>query len=113
MRIELERPWAECGDWVSGTASWDGPKTPRSVRVTLGYETEGRGNTDRGEATSLELHADSQGYQQFKLKVPERGPISFDGNLLSVFWEVELRLDLRGRFDPKESVRVEILPRAL
>ncbi len=113
MRIELEQPWAECGGWISGTASWDGPKTPRSVRVTLKYETEGRGNRDRGEVTKNDLHADRQGYQQFKLKVPKNGPVSFDGNLLSVFWEVELRLDLKGRPDPRETIRVEILPMAL
>ena len=113
MRVELNNAWTECGDYVSGTASWNGPKTPRSVRVALKYRTEGRGNTDEAELTTVELHADSQGYQQFQLKVPEEGPVSFDGNLISLIWEVELRLDLKGRRDPKESERVEILPKSV
>jgi hypothetical protein len=113
MRVELDRGWSECGDYVSGTASWDGPKTPRSVRVTLQYRTEGRGNTDKADVTEVQLHADNQGYQQFQLKVPSQGPVSFDGNLISLIWEVELRLDLKGRRDPTESERLEIMPKSV
>lgn len=113
MNIELDQPWAECGDYVSGTVSWSGPKRPRSVKVRLRYRTEGRGNTDKGEASEVEVLADNQGYQQFRLAVPSEGPVSFDGNLISLIWEVELRLDLKGRRDPKERERVEILPRSL
>lgn len=112
LEIELAQPWAECGGFVTGTASWSGPKLPRSVSVTLQYRTEGRGSTDSGEVASVQLTADNQGYQQFQLPVPTQGPVSFDGNLISLIWEVELQLDLKGRRDPKESERVEILPKS-
>lgn len=113
MTIELAEAVVECGGVVSGVVSWSGPKTPRSVRVTLQYETQGRGSTDKAEASTVEVLADNQGYQQFQLDVPSYGPISFDGDLISVIWEVELQLDLKGRRDPKESARVEVLPRSV
>lgn len=113
MTVELADAVVECGDTVSGTVSWSGPKTPRSVSVTLQYRTEGRGSTDKGEASTVQVTPDSQGYHQFHLTAPSEGPISFDGDLISVVWEVELQLDLKGRRDPKESVRVEILPRSV
>ena len=113
MTVEVADAVVECGATVSGIVSWSGPKTPRSVSVTLKYKTEGRGSTDKGEASSVEVAADSQGYHQFHLTVPDSGPVSFDGDLISVIWEVELKLDLKGRRDLKEQQRVEVLPRSV
>ncbi len=113
MTVELAEAVAECGGVVSGVVSWSGPKTPRSVSVTLQYKTEGRGSTDSDEASTVDVLADNQGYQQFHLDVPSDGPISFDGDLISVIWEVELKLDLKGRRDLKECARLEVLPRSV
>ena len=113
MTVEVADAVVECGGIVTGVVSWSGPKTPRSVSVTLQYRTEGRGSTDKDEASTVQVPADNQGYHQFHLEVPTEGPISFDGDLISVIWEVELQLDLRGRRDPKETTRVEVLPRSV
>lgn len=113
VTIELAEAVVECGEQISGVASWSGPKTPRSVTVSLKYRTEGRGSTDKGEVSSTQLVPDSQGYHQFNVRVPSEGPPSFDGDLISLIWEVELRLDLKGRRDPKESARVEVVPRTV
>jgi hypothetical protein len=113
MTIELADEVIECGATVTGVVSWSGPKTPRSVSVTLQYKTEGRGSTDKGEASTVQVPADNQGYHQFFLATPSDGPISFDGDLISVIWEIELRLDLKGRRDPKGHQRVEVLPRSV
>ncbi len=113
IQIDLDQPWAECGGYITGTVSWSGTQNPRSARVTLRYKTHGRGDTDKKDVSEIEVHTDSQGYHQFQLPVPAAGPVSFDGNLISLLYEVQLRLDLKGRRDPKTDIRVEILPRSV
>lgn len=111
MEIEIDQARAECGSRVTGRARWGGSKNPRSVRVALIYKTEGRGNTDTGNVDSFELPPGATGDHGFELLVPIEGPMSYDGNLIRVVWDVELRLDLRARRDPTTEERIHVIPK--
>lgn len=110
--IDLDTDVGECGDVVTGTVRW-GPldSAPRSIRVGLRYWTEGRGNTDSETVAEIRLDGSTTGSGRFELPVPATGPISFDGSLIRVLWEIELRIDRRMRTDPDVSHPVTILPR--
>ncbi len=98
MSIELDAPVAECGDDVSGTATWSaGPAT-----VSLRWATSGHGTVDTEVAATVSL---SGGSASFDLAVPAGGPMSFEGTLTGVHWEVVLDAD-----GATERAPVTILP---
>lgn len=112
LGLELDAEVAECGDVLTGTATW-GPLdgAPRRVVVRLGYRTEGRGDSDHDEAAEVSWDGTESGQRRFELPVPEHGPMTYEGRLIRVLWRVELRLDRRLQSDPTEQVPVTILPR--
>lgn len=99
MVLSLDAPSAECGGAVSGTASWEGS----TAEVSLRWTTSGDGTPDSGTAHTQSLSG-SDG--AFELKVPNEGPMTFAGKLISVRWEVVLRAG-----DSSESAEVTVLPR--
>ena len=100
MTIELDRAAAECGGSVTGTAAWSGAG---SADVILRWSTSGDGIVDGG-TTEAAVIADGQA--RFELPVPHDGPMSFEGKLISVRWEVVLEAG-----DTTETAEVTVLPR--
>ena len=100
MALSLHAPSVECGGTVAGTASWTGDG---SAEVSLRWTTSGDGTPDSGTAHTQSLSG-SDG--AFELKVPNEGPMTFAGKLISVRWEVVLRAG-----DSSESAEVTVLPR--
>ncbi|MEM7285790.1 MAG: hypothetical protein AAF480_05515 [Actinomycetota bacterium] len=100
MTVDLDAAAAECGGSVAGTvhAVGGGP-----VEVHLRWSTSGHGTTDAATVETVEL---AGGGGRFALPVPEDGPMSFAGKLISVRWEVAA---LSG--DSEEVAEVTILPR--
>ncbi len=112
MSLELDAPVTECGETLAGTATW-GPlaEVPRRLVVRLCWVAEGQGDSDRRHLGEVAFDGSASGSEPFELDVPAGGPISYDGNLFQVRWEVELRLDRRLRADPSVAVPVTVLPR--
>lgn len=117
--IELDDWFVEVGGQVRGRVLLPGaegidPTTERirEVRVSLRYETEGRGDRDRwtGPAQSFDVNVDGSLYGQIELSVPGDSPISYDGSLFRVRWTVEARTDLRLRIDRKTAVEFVVVP---
>lgn len=111
MRLELDSDVTECGDVVTGTARW-GPLDfdPRRVIAELRYWTEGRGDQDSNVVSDAAFDAEPEGQGRFELVVPASGPMSFDGSLIRVLWEVRLRFDRSMRSDPSTSAPLTVLP---
>jgi len=84
----------------------------RSVRLQLRNFTEGRGDTDSTIARETELRIETHGGLDapFRLEVPHYGPISYDGRLIRVKWELRARLDLKMARDATTTVPVLVLP---
>lgn len=100
MALSLDAVSAECGGTVAGTASWPGGGP---AEMSLHWTTSGDGSVDAGTAQTVQL---AEGERRFELAVPQDGPMTFAGKLISVRWEVTLRTG-----DASESAEVTVLPR--
>jgi hypothetical protein len=117
--IELDSPFVEPGGQVTGRVELPGAEgvNPtvdriREVRVLLRFRTEGRGDKDswEGPAQSFPVGVDGALTGYFTLDVADDSPISYDGGLLRLIWEVEARTDLRLRIDKKATATVVVVP---
>lgn len=100
MALSLHAPSVECGGTVAGTAAWTGDG---SAEVSLRWATSGDGTVDTGIVDTAHL---SGGDASFELTVPDDGPMTFAGKLMSLRWDVVLDVG-----DSTESVAVTVLPR--
>jgi len=120
MEIYLDEFVVEVGESLTGRIvrhpDSDGITTTskvREIRLSLKYETSGRGTTDSSAVSTQNFACDSHGgvNGSFSLSVPGAGPISYDGNLIRVRWQVEARLDVKMARDPKLLADVLVVPR--
>lgn len=85
----------------------------RRLILTVGWHTEGRGDRDSHHITEISLHQGqiNPGEEEFpfRCELPE-GPISYAGHLINIVWEVQARLDLAWKIDPKVSRQFYLLP---
>lgn len=118
-QLELDDWFVEVGGPARGRVMLPGaegidPTTERirEVRVSLRYETDGRGDRDRwtGPVQTFDVNVDGSLHSQFALDVPAGVPISYDGSLFRVRWSVEARTDLRLRIDRKTSLEFVVIP---
>jgi hypothetical protein len=90
--LVLDQPYAECGGAVTGVAGWTGNRGNRPVAVVLRYRTEGRGDRDTGLAGRADLGSAESGEIRFRLDVPPAGPVSYNGKLVRLLWEVAVQV---------------------
>ena len=100
---------------VSRQADADGVASEsraRAVRLVLRLRTEGRGNTDTSDVSNQTFDLEAHGglSVRFSLAIPRSTPISYDGSLMRVLYEVEARVDVKLARDPKVSYAVLIVP---
>ncbi len=119
MGLELEDMVCEVGGHFVGRlirqADADGVSTDsraRSVRLVLRLYTEGRGDVDRVDVSSLRFDLAPHGglSAEFSLPVPATSPVSYDGTLMRVQYEIEARVDLKLARDEKYGRRVLVVP---
>lgn len=112
MWITLDSPVAEVGGTITGRVEWEGAeKDPRAVEVALSYRCSGSGEADTGRPSTSRAAADRSGSYPFELAVPDDGPITFEGRLISVAWKVSAKLDLALADDPGVAEDVVVFPR--
>lgn len=85
----------------------------RSVRVGLGWYTEGRGDTDAMTVAEFDVAVDEFGIAdgRVELPVPSNGPISYDGSLIRVRWRIRARTDIAIGIDQRSEAEVLVVPR--
>lgn len=119
IAVELDQVVAECGGYFTGRVSRqpdaDGVSSTsraRAVRMVLRYRTEGRGDTNRREVSNLEFPLQPHGGldTRFSLAVPASGPISYDGRMIRILYEIEARVDVKLARDPKIERPVLVVP---
>lgn len=121
VQVELEQGIVEVGGVFRGRLQRAGEvddlasgskQRVRAVQLTLGYETEGRG--DVSERTVAEERFPVDGYGRvdtsFRLAVPSNGPISYDGRLIRVLWRIEARVDVKLAMDRTTDIPVLVIP---
>lgn len=120
LSLDIDDHIAECGGRFTGTvrrdADADGVSSrsrARAVRLVLRYRTEGRGDTDKRDVSNLEFQLEAHGglSTTFALSVPPDGPVSYDGRMLRVLYEIEARVDVKLARDPKIERAVLVVPK--
>jgi len=114
IRIVLSEETVRNGERVKGSVTWqaDGSKTPRSIEVVCRWRTEGKG-TKRQEIvdTVARENPPSEAVIPFDVAIPLYGPLSYDGKLLRVIWEIAVNADLPMARDQHEVKAFSVVPR--
>jgi hypothetical protein len=109
IRLELSQESVHNGDQVTGHASWSssGGKEPRNVQVTCRWRIEGK--TRRKEEV---IDKASGGHEvAFNFQIPREGPVSYDGKLFRIVWEIVARADIPFALDEQEVKSFLVRPR--
>lgn len=115
IRVEIPSGPVEVGATLKGQVTWtpDGDAKPRGLRVTLGWRTEGKGNKKEGtcdETERTDIAPGSTVTLPFEFHVPIDGPVSYDGKLMRIIWEVMARVDLPFTRDEMEKREIRVVP---
>ncbi len=126
IRIDLDPgPWTEpefadyriCGEPVSGDIVIRSEEflNCRGVVVSLGWQTEGRGNKDSETVWEQRVHSGpierGETRIRFAAPLPAEGPMSYAGRYINIVWRVAARIDLAWKRDPvAEKVIYAVLP---
>jgi len=115
IRIQMPSEQVEVGSSLKGQVTWTPEKEskPRGLRVTLGWRTEGRGNKKEGtcdETERTDIAPGSTVTLPFEFHVPIEGPVSYDGKLMKIIWEIMVRADLPFARDEIEKKEIRVVP---
>lgn len=124
IAIQLESETICPGDLLSGSLIWQSPEgdqVPRKAIASLGWHTEGWGNTDQRTVQKRSFHVDplhsSSQPIPFAFQIPDNAPITYDGALIRIIWELHVCLywtvlSLPLRKGPQEQTcRIYVVPR--
>jgi hypothetical protein len=114
IHLTLDQATLTVGDRLCGQLTYQAqaatqlPNTlPTKGAVELGWRTEGRGDRDHAiiQSQPLDLPALLNGRSiPFTFQIPPEGPITYDGLLFRVMWEITVSLTLPGLSRKKETV---------
>lgn len=89
IRLSDDKPAYRPGQTLSGHASWQLDRRPRSLEIVLFWHTEGKGSRDSGVAERIVREDPGErGEMDFSFTLPE-APVSFSGKLIGLIWSVE------------------------
>jgi len=96
LYIDLSKTAYRPGETLRGEILWALDASPKSLHLSLGWWTEGRGTKDAKIEFEREWTTDEvAGREPFEVKLPKT-PYSFDGQLISLKWALELRTGKGG-----------------
>lgn len=121
LSITLDVPAVELGGRIQGRVARagevddlfeEGDQNVRAVRLRLRYYTEGRGTKVSRVVDETEFPTDEYGRVDtaFDLHVSPAAPISYDGSLIRVLWELEATVDIERRIDRRTEIPILVLP---
>ena len=114
LRIELERDSVENGDPVRGRVQWMSTgKEPRKIVLVCRWRITGKANSHEENLSEKIEHVDgrSQATIPFDVTIPTHGPLTYDGQLFGVVWEIVATADLPMAFDEEEKKVFTVKPR--
>jgi hypothetical protein len=107
IRIELPERIAN-GEHVSGRVTWSAAegKQARGLQVACGWRIEGKANKREeivGRAAEEDIGSRAEVSIAFDFEISIEGPLSYDGKLFRIVWEVAAIADLVAGRDEEES----------
>lgn len=113
---DYERAWPVGGE-VTGhlIVKADDGQRATNTRVELEWKTSGRGTSNSNVVTQQVLQEGDIPPQSdlrlpFKLAVPNEGPISYHGHMITIGWSVVGRIDISWAVDKTTTSELSILP---
>ena len=108
IRVALSEHRVRNGERVKGSVTVEGTKTPRAIEVVCRWRIEGRGRS-REEVVG---RAESQAMTvPFDFEIPKEGPLTYDGKLLRIIWEVAANADLPMARDESDVAAFTVVAR--
>jgi hypothetical protein len=120
MNVEFVNPSTQAaGGVVSGTLVLrpEEDVTVQASSVSLHWRTEGRGDKNEMEVGSVDLGAlgalspREERRFAFELPIHPDGPVTYDGKLIRVIWEIRVHLDVPWAWDKRQEFPVRVVPR--
>jgi hypothetical protein len=101
IAIEVDQQSVAAGEFMTGHVRWgsDDDRRARQILVGLEWHTDGAGNRACGVSRAMRFvpkPSDRAAAFPFRLMVPHEGPVSFEGELITVGWNVKVRVDQMG-----------------
>ena len=91
LYLDLPKTHYRPEELLRGEILWALDEAPGEIQLSLGWWTEGRGSKDAKIETTREWPTrDNAGRQSFELSLPKT-PYSFQGQLITLKWALELR----------------------
>lgn len=115
--IQINEPYVQVGETVHGTVEWrSSGTTPRAIIIAAAWRTEGRGDISTGKAGELRVPYDPSSPLSgvpipFAFDIPTEGPVSYDGKLLRIIWEIAAQADLPMMLDEKDALAFRVAVR--
>ncbi len=106
ISLVLNEETVMAGDRLSGKLSYLTSTPPKQVTVELLWRTEGRGTRDRQviDTYSIDPQQLTLGLAiPFTVQVPYEGPITYNGSLFRIIWEIKATVVLPGMLAKKEK----------
>ncbi len=107
---------------VVGQFTWqpdDPDKEPKSAEVYVAWFTEGRGTRDRQYVATQEIEPEHllkyrQRPYEFELNIPYDAPLTYNGHLFRLMWEVKVQIVFPGLFRPKDTTSqiIQVVPQS-
>jgi hypothetical protein len=99
--IEVDQQTVAVGDFVTGHVRWASEHDRRARRILVGlrWHTDGTGNRVNGYPRAMSFQPKPEHRAAafpFRLMVPHEGPVSFEGELITVGWTVKVQVDQPG-----------------
>jgi hypothetical protein len=120
VEVNLERAAVRVGEKLEGHLIWYSlgqDVMPKMATVSLRWYTEGRGTRNHGNGAKCILESEQLISSQdvpveFSLEIPEAGPITYDGSLIRVMWELEVVIKMTDslKTDDKQAYPFQVIP---
>jgi hypothetical protein len=111
IHLTLDQHTVAAGHSLSGTLIYQQTSSrqhaPDRTTLELRWYTEGRGTCDRQTIHSLTLNPEKLATGvpiPFTLKIPDEGPITYNGSLLRIIWEVQAKANYPGLLSGKDKL---------
>jgi hypothetical protein len=113
LQISLDNSIMELGQPITGQVSWQsGKSSSQPLKIKVGWRREGRGSKQQQTVTTLELGQLFSGCAvPFRCDLPYKAPISFDGKLFRVIWEVSAEAQTGIWGGETQTVPIQVIPR--
>lgn len=106
ISLMLDEEKVAAGDRLSGKLSCAIKTPPKEAKVELRWYTEGRGTPDSQVVDTYLLDPQQLTIGvplAFSVATPAEGPITYNGSLLRILWEVRVSISFAGVLAKKET----------